>query len=61
MANWVVLKRAKDNVVAQNCLLNESIMLSGREAMYLTKLNGNRNPYRIVGFSDQECIDYYAH
>ena len=61
MANWVVLKRAKDNVVAQNCLLNESIMLSGREAMYLTKLNGNRNPYRIVGFSDQECIYYYAH
>lgn len=61
MANWVVLKRAKDNVVAKNCLLNENIILSGREALYLTKLNGNRNPYRIGGFSGQECIDYYVH
>lgn len=59
MANWVVLKKTKDGIIARNCLTDEEIKLSGREAKYLTRLNGNRDEYKIKGFSFNECIDYY--
>lgn len=59
MANWVVLRRTKDGIIARNCLTDEEIKLSEREAKYLTRLNGNRDEYKIEGFSYDECINYY--
>lgn len=59
MANWVVLKKTKDGIIAKNCLTDEEIKLSDREAKYLTRLNGNRHQYRMKGFSFDECIEYY--
>lgn len=58
-ANWVVMKRTRDGVIAKNCLIDETIKLSDREARYLTRLNGNRNPYRMKGFSADECTSYF--
>lgn len=58
-ANWVVMKRTRDGVIAKNCLIDETIKLSDREARYLTRLNGNRNPYRMKEFSVDECTSYF--
>lgn len=59
MANWVVLKKTKDGIIARNSLTDEEVKLSDREAKYLTRLNGNRHQYKIEGFSVDECFDYY--
>lgn len=61
MANWVILRRSKDGIIARNCLTDEVIKLSEREAKYLIRLNGNRNHYRVKGFSYDECMEYYKH
>lgn len=60
MANWVVLKKTKDGIIARNSLTDEEVKLSEREAKYLTRLNGNRDEYKIKGFSFDECNDYYS-
>ncbi len=60
LANYVTLRRRKDGViVAHNALIDEEIDITEREARYLTRLNGNRNPMEINGFSYEECCRYY--
>ncbi len=59
MADWVILKKTKDGILARNCLIDEEIYLSEDEAIYLKSLNGNRSPYRIEGFTYEECEKLY--
>lgn len=60
LSNYVTLRRRKDGVImARNALIDEEIDITEREAHYLTKLNGNRNPLKIPGFSVEECERYY--
>jgi len=60
MANWVVLKRRENGVLARNCLTDEEEVLTERQAGYLLKLNGDRHPLKIKGFSYEECREYYS-
>lgn len=59
-ADWVILMRMMDGtIIARNCLLQEEIPLTERQAIYLKKLDGTRNPCKIENFSYQECMEYY--
>jgi hypothetical protein len=58
-ANWVILKSTKNGIVARNCLNQETVKLTDRQAKYLMRLDGNRNPCKIKGFTKQECEAYY--
>ncbi len=59
MANWVVLRRREGKIFARNCLLDEEDEITEREARYLLRLNGRRNPLSIRGFSCEECEEYF--
>ena len=61
MANWVILKRKRDGIVARNCLTDREIPLSDREAKYLKSLDGSGNQYHVDGFSERECMEFYRH
>lgn len=61
MANWVILKRRWNGIVARNCLTDREIPLSDREAKYLKSLDGSGNQYHVDGFSERECLEYYRH
>ena len=61
MANWITFRRADSGFVARNCLIDMDVLLSDREVRYLKSLNGNRNPYKINGFSYSECRENYRH
>ena len=58
-ANWVILKSTKNGIAARNCLNQETVKLTDRQAKYLMRLDGNRNPCKIKGFTKQECEEYY--
>jgi len=60
MANWAVLKRRENGVLARNCLTEEETVLTERQARYLLKLNGDRDPMKIKGYSREECMEYYS-
>ena len=61
MSNWVTLRRADNGgIIVRNCAINEEMELSEREARYLKSLNGDRDIYKIKGFSYDECMKYYA-
>lgn len=59
-ANWVVLKKHDDMIIARNCAVDEDIELSPRKARYLQMLDGYTNPYEVNGYSYEECSDYYG-
>ena len=59
-ANWVILKSTKNGIAARNCLNQETVKLTDRQAKYLMRLDGNRNPCKIKGFTKQECEEYYG-
>ena len=62
MSNWVTLRRADNGgIIVRNCAINEEMELSEREARYLKSLNGDRDIYKIKGFSYDECMEYYEH
>jgi len=61
MANWVILKRRRNGIVARNCLTDREIPLSDREAKYLKSLDGSGNQYHVDGFSERECMEFYRH
>lgn len=61
MSNWVTLKRTSNGVIARNGAIDDETLLSEREARYLKSLNGNRDIFKIKGFSRDECIEYYEH
>lgn len=61
MSNWVTLKRTSDGVIARNGAMDDETLLSEREARYLKSLNGNRDIFKIKGFSTDECMEYYEH
>lgn len=50
-ANWIIMKQDGANVIVHNCLSEEDIRLSKREAKLLRKLDGHTNPFSIEGFS----------
>ena len=58
-ANWVILEKKDKFVIARNGLTDEDIRLSMREAEYLNSLNGDRDAFKIEGFSERECQRYY--
>lgn len=58
-ANWVVLKKVGDKIIARNCLINENNDISRREADYLLMLDGWTNPFGVEGYSIDECEELY--
>lgn len=54
MSNWVTLKRTSDGVIARNGATDDETLLSEREARYLKSLNGDRDIFKIKGFSRDE-------
>lgn len=61
MSNWVTLKRTSDGVIARNGATDDETLLSEREARYLKSLNGDRDIFKIKGYSRNECVKYYEH
>mgnify|MGYP004477922801 CR=1 FL=1 len=61
MSNWITLKRTSDGVIARNGATDDETLLSEREAYYLKSLNGDRDIFKIRGFSRDECMKYYEH
>ena len=61
MSNWITLKRTSDGVIARNGATDDETLLSERETRYLKSLNGDRDIYKIKGFSYDECMEYYEH
>lgn len=59
-ANWTMLRREGEKIIARNCLTDDEFVLSAGQAKYLSCLNGNRDPRRIKGFSYDECREYYS-
>lgn len=59
MANWCILKKRDDRIFARNCLFDEETEITLRQAQYLLRLDGNRNPLYIKGFTRRECIDFF--
>lgn len=59
MSNWVTLRRSGSSIIARNVAIDEEVELTEREAIYLKSLNGNRDKYKINGFSRDECREYY--
>lgn len=58
-ANWVDVRRKEGRIIAYNYLTDEKCELTLRQARYLYKLDGNRNPLRIKGYSKAEAIEMY--
>lgn len=61
MSNWITLKRTRDGVIARNGAIDDEVRLTEREARYLKSLNGDRDIFKIKGFSRDECMKYYRH
>lgn len=60
MANWVILRKEGEEIVAHNCLTSEDYIITLKQAEYLVNLNGNRNPLLDnEGCYSEEYLNFY--